>query len=93
MLESFPYVMFHDLITMSQQTVYILTSVWVLRMPNAVFDVFNDKKLKKEKKARNLQQNLAKKGVMKNVVKMDVYWLSLLFKFINTFSPLKTVKT
>ena len=64
MLESFPYVMFHDLITMSQHTpvLYILTSVWMLRMPNAVFDVFNNKKLKKEKKARNLQQNLAQKN-------------------------------
>ena len=44
---------------------FILTSIWVLRAPNTgwnkLFQCFLYKKLKKEEKARNCKQNLAKK--------------------------------
>ena len=69
-------VLFHKIYNMGEHSMlHISTSVWVLRTPNAIviFSIFNSKKLKK---ARNLQQNLAKITFFKFAPKR---WSTVLF--------------
>ena len=70
---------------------YILTSVWVLRIPNASWNMLFVLKTKKTQKVRNLWQNLTKKGFFKFTPKSG--WVLYICFCFYTFYHKKWVKT